>query len=134
MSLTVRPLRLLMPTSTRPCELSRAAWAASASKSSTVRVALITTKVSGLDMWRGGFYILCYNYSTMTAVSSDKPSRVAVVGAGPRSIAYTREASQPSSPMKVVAVADPDAVRRNRLADAHAVREDCRFASYEELV
>src|SRR2546429_7493991 len=62
-----------------------------------------------------------------------RPLRVAVVGAGPRSIVYTRDAIQEGSPMRVVAVADPNAVRRNALADAHRVPSDHRFASHEAL-
>src|SRR3954469_10502636 len=64
---------------------------------------------------------------------SDQPLRVAVVGAGPRSIVYTRDALRQPSPMRVVAVADPNPVRRNALADAHAVPAEYRFASHEDL-
>src|SRR3954452_22827072 len=64
---------------------------------------------------------------------ADRPLRVAVVGAGPRSVTYTRDALQPGAPMKLVAVADPNAVRRNTLADAHGVPMEHRFASYEDL-
>src|SRR3954469_9588872 len=64
---------------------------------------------------------------------SDQPLRVAVVGAGPRSIVYTRDALRQPSPMRVVAVADPNPVRRNALADAHAVPAEYRFASHTDL-
>src|SRR5436309_3526976 len=63
----------------------------------------------------------------------DRPLRVAVVGAGPRSIVYTRDALQPSPAMRVVAVADPNPVRRNALADSHNVPAANRFASHEDL-
>ena len=63
----------------------------------------------------------------------NRPLRVAVVGAGPRSSVYTRDALQQGSPMRVVAVADPNSVRRNALADAHQVPLEHRFASHEDL-
>src|SRR5437763_17216733 len=62
-----------------------------------------------------------------------QPLRVAVVGAGPRSIVYTHDALGPNPAMRVVAVADPNAVRRNALADAHAVPAEHRFVSYKDL-
>src|SRR5688572_12323594 len=50
MSVRVRSARLLTPISTRPRDFKRAACAARTSKSAAVRVALITTKVSGLGI------------------------------------------------------------------------------------
>ena len=67
----------------------------------------------------------------MQFVSPDRPLRVAVVGAGPRSVTYTRNSL--GAAMRVVAVADPNAVRRNALADAHDVPAENRFASHEDL-
>jgi predicted dehydrogenase len=64
---------------------------------------------------------------------AERPLRVAVVGAGPRSIVYTRDALQQPAAMTVVAVADPNPLRRDRLADAHGVAPERRFASYEDL-
>ena len=69
----------------------------------------------------------------MHQTAEKPPLRVAVVGAGPRSVVYAREALQRPGLMKVVAVADPNPVRRNALADAHAVPAERRFASYEDL-
>src|SRR5438093_4242266 len=64
---------------------------------------------------------------------NQRPVRIAIVGAGPRSVVYTRDALEHPSTMKLVAVADPNPMRRNALADAHAVPAACRFASYEDL-
>jgi predicted dehydrogenase len=59
---------------------------------------------------------------------------VAVVGAGHRSRLYSRWALDHPDKMKVVAVAEPDAVRRAALADEHRVPAGMRFASWEGLL
>ncbi len=72
----------------------------------------------------------------MAEIALNRPLRVAVVGAGPRSIVYTREALRGgpgAAAMQVVAVADPNPIRRNALADAHNVPVENRFASHEDL-
>src|SRR3954454_13181045 len=71
--------------------------------------------------------------AAMEATDSSSTLRVAVVGAGPRSITYTRDALRQPGPMQVVAGADPDPVRRNALADAHRVPSNQRFESYQQL-
>ncbi len=72
----------------------------------------------------------------MAQIALNSPLRVAVVGAGPRSIVYTRD-SLPGGPtaadMRVVAVADPNPTRRNALADAHNIPAKHRFHSHEDL-
>ncbi|MEA2735637.1 MAG: hypothetical protein QOE14_2088 [Humisphaera sp.] len=69
----------------------------------------------------------------MPQSDTKSPLRIAIVGAGPRSVVYAREALQRPDAMQVVAVADPNEVRRNALADAHGVPAQHRFASHEDL-
>ena len=61
------------------------------------------------------------------------PVTVAVVGAGHRSVEYSRYALRHPERMRVVAVADPDATRRRRFAEEHAVPEAMRFARHADL-
>ncbi len=63
----------------------------------------------------------------------DRPVTVAIVGAGHRSVAYARYALDHPDRMKVVAIADPWELRRRTVGDQHAIPEEMRFASYEEL-
>ena len=65
--------------------------------------------------------------------AADRPLRVAIVGAGPRSNAYAQFARSGPSHMSVVAVADPNAIRRNTMADAYGVPAAQRFATFEDL-
>ncbi|WP_043632629.1 Gfo/Idh/MocA family protein [Nonomuraea candida] len=57
---------------------------------------------------------------------------LAVVGAGARGQIYARAAAADGR-ARVVAVADPDPARRDRLADEHGLPEQARFAGWEEL-
>jgi predicted dehydrogenase len=63
----------------------------------------------------------------------NKPVEVAVVGGGHRSVAYSRYALSHPDRMKVVAVADPDEVRRSRFASTHHIQPSMQFPSYQEL-
>ena len=64
---------------------------------------------------------------------TDRLLNVAVVGAGHRSVGYASYALRHPDRMRVVAVADPNPVRRNALADRHDVPERMRLRSYEDL-
>lgn len=64
---------------------------------------------------------------------SNRPITVAIVGAGHRSVVYARYALQHPERMKVVAIADPVEHRRRTVGDAHAIPEEMRFHSYEDL-
>jgi predicted dehydrogenase len=64
---------------------------------------------------------------------SNRPITVAIVGAGHRSVVYARYALQHPERMKVVAIADPVEHRRRTVGDAHAIPEEMRFRSYEDL-
>ena len=54
----------------------------------------------------------------MSASPPSSPLSVAIVGAGPRSATYARYALQQPGKLRVVAVAEPDPVRRDALAHA----------------
>src|SRR5687768_3891178 len=71
--------------------------------------------------------------STSSRPGTDRPLRIAIVGAGPRSNTYAPFARSRPSLMSVVAVADPNAVRRNTMADAYGVPASQRFATFEDL-
>src|SRR4051812_23176416 len=64
----------------------------------------------------------------------DKPVTVAIIGAGHRSVEYARYALKHPDRMKVVAVADPDPVRREKVAQDHAIPAAMQFQSYEHLL
>lgn len=61
-----------------------------------------------------------------------KPVKIMVVGCGARGNTYASYCLNHADDVKVVAVADPDDERRNRLGDAHKVPEGFRFRSWEE--
>ena len=63
----------------------------------------------------------------------DSAVTVAIVGAGHRSEAYSAYAGRYPERMRVVAVADPDATRRNRFADQYAIPSDRRFGTHADL-
>jgi predicted dehydrogenase len=65
--------------------------------------------------------------------NNTEPLTVAVIGAGARSRSYCNHALKHPERMKVVAVAEPDAERRNHFADMHQVPPEMRFADYREL-
>lgn len=63
----------------------------------------------------------------------NRPTTVAIVGAGHRSVTYARYALRCPDRMKVVAVADPNPLRREAVGKEHAIPEEMRFESYEQL-
>lgn len=66
-------------------------------------------------------------------MSGNQPVTIAAVGAGHRTRGYCLYALDHPGQMKVVAVADPDPVNRNRLADQHGIPAAMRFDGYEAL-
>lgn len=64
---------------------------------------------------------------------SDRPVTVAVVGVGHRSVGYAHFTTKHPDLMKVVAVAEPNAARRARLAEEHGIPLSSQFESYEDL-
>lgn len=62
---------------------------------------------------------------TMTAV---------VLGAGSRGCVYSRYAKAHPEELRIVAVAEPRADRRNMLADELGVPEECRFARWQDVL
>jgi predicted dehydrogenase len=69
----------------------------------------------------------------MNESTSKGPVTVAIIGAGHRSVGYAKYALRHPDRMKVVAVADPDEVRREGVAQTHAIPPAMRFGSYEEM-
>ncbi len=65
---------------------------------------------------------------------STTPLTVAVVGAGHRSVAYASYALHHPDRMKVVAVADPNPLRRQALSEQHGIPAEMQFPSYGDLV
>ena len=65
--------------------------------------------------------------------AKNAPLKLAFVGAGARANAYARCIQDKPHRSKIVAVADPDPLRRNTLADAHGVPAEMRFESYEDI-
>lgn len=63
-----------------------------------------------------------------------KQITVAVVGAGSRGYGYANYASAHKENIKVVAVADPDDFRRNRLASVHNIPAENVFNTYQEML
>ena len=61
------------------------------------------------------------------------PVRLAVIGAGSRGHGYARFAASFPERLKIVAVADPDDFRRNRLKDEYQIPEENCFRSWEEF-
>ena len=62
------------------------------------------------------------------------PVTIAVIGAGARGFGYATFAKHYPDRLKVVAVADPDDFRRNRMGDLHQIPEEMRFKSYQDFV
>lgn len=62
------------------------------------------------------------------------PVTVALVGAGHRGVGYASYALQHPNRMKLVAVADPNPVRRAEVARAHGIPADRQFASHRDLL
>src|SRR4051794_16165002 len=59
---------------------------------------------------------------------------IAVVGAGGRGSTYASWVAAHPDRARIVAVADPNPTRRERLADAHDVPAEQRYVGWEELV
>lgn len=59
---------------------------------------------------------------------------IAIIGAGARGQAYARYALDHPDEMRVVAVADPDAARRDGLGEAHDVPAGQRYAGWQDFV
>lgn len=59
---------------------------------------------------------------------------IAVIGAGNRGQAYGRYVSQHPGEVKVVAVAEPDPIRRQKFAEEHKIPEKNQFDSWESLL
>jgi predicted dehydrogenase len=62
-----------------------------------------------------------------------EPATVVGVGAGHRTFEYCRYALDHPDRMKVVAIAEPDAIRRRRFAEVHGIPSAMQFESYEQL-
>jgi predicted dehydrogenase len=64
-----------------------------------------------------------------------RPLNVAIVGAGHRGAeAYGRYCLEHPDQARVVAVAEPDPVRRDRLGDAHAIPPEWRFTDWRQAL
>ena len=63
-----------------------------------------------------------------------KPITVAIVGAGSRGYGYSNYVLNHKETVKVVAVADPDEFRRNRIAATHQIPAENIFHSYQEML
>jgi len=61
-------------------------------------------------------------------VSSNKPLRVALIGAGVRGTNLARQLSCTKSGAQVVAVAEPREERRTAIAQEHALAHNAKFA------
>lgn len=63
----------------------------------------------------------------------NRPLTAVIVGAGHRSVAYGKYALKNPERMKVVAVADPNPLRRAAVAEQHQIPSDLCFEGYEAL-
>ena len=63
-----------------------------------------------------------------------KKVRLVLIGAGNRGTAYTDLGAEFCPEMELIAVADPDPVRRNYIRDKFQLSEDCCFETGEELL
>ena len=66
-------------------------------------------------------------------MSKPKPLTVTLVGAGLRGMIYSGYALQRPEEMQIVAVADPDEVRRGRCQAKFGIADEQCFASWDEL-
>jgi len=62
------------------------------------------------------------------------PVKLAVIGAGARGFGYATYAREFPERLQIVAVADPDDFRRNKMGDLYNIPEEMRFKSYQEFV
>lgn len=63
-----------------------------------------------------------------------KPVRIAAIGAGNRTNTYMVYIRQHPELARLVAVAEPNEMRRNALADEFCVPADCRYHDYREFL
>lgn len=63
--------------------------------------------------------------------NSNEPLRIAVIGAGVRGTSLARQLTSSEFPTKVVAVAEPDEVRRNAFARDYALPDNAQFTSWQ---
>lgn len=75
------------------------------------------------------------NAATAAAATSGVtgPVRVAIIGAGSRGLGYANWVAAHPDRAVVVAVAEPRAVRRDHLADIHAIPAELRFERWQDL-
>lgn len=62
-----------------------------------------------------------------------KPVSIVAIGAGNRMRTYVRYAEEHPEDVHLVAVVDPDDIRRNRMAEQFSVPEEHRFHNYEDF-
>ena len=70
----------------------------------------------------------------MTRQDDNGPATVIGVGAGHRTFAYSGYALDHPDKMKVVAIAEPDPIRRRRYSQLHGIRPEMQFTSFEDVV
>ncbi len=64
-----------------------------------------------------------------------KPLEIVVIGAGSRGMyAYASYALRHPEQVRIVGVAEPDPIRRRRIADTHDLDDACCFTAWEELL
>lgn len=64
----------------------------------------------------------------------DRPVTVVIVGAGHRSLGYASYGSKNPDKLKVVAVVDPDKIRREKAAKLHNISDEFCFHTVDELL
>ena len=64
-------------------------------------------------------------------MSHDQPVTIAILGAGNRSLVYSEYALQHPDEMQVVAVADPDEIRRHKAAERFNIPPEACFENGE---
>ena len=62
------------------------------------------------------------------------PVKLAVIGAGSRGCSYASYAQFHPEQLQIVAVAEPDDFRRNRMGELYNIPEEMRFSGYEEFI
>lgn len=73
------------------------------------------------------------NVSDSTVQKGTGPVTAVIVGAGHRGLLYASYATMHPDELQIVAVADPDPVRRNRTAEQYGIPAHRRFESVEQL-
>ncbi|MGI2297229.1 Gfo/Idh/MocA family protein [Paenibacillus sp. GXUN7292] len=67
-------------------------------------------------------------------IPADRPMTAVIVGAGHRSLVYASYADEHPEELQIVAVVDPDAERRQLVADKYQLAAEMSFESVDELV